>query len=227
MAAILPVWDGYRTRLIVLLARRASSFGMTPVTSPENHGTSDPYFLVLCINGSSAYKNDCDSEVAIIHGKQSEAAVANNVVRFIIRARDLSRLRSFYEAVFDWQFYDVAPDYLSLETYPHDHDDAGNDISPPVLLDTKHGAVLWRHESEPGDGRVFVAGIPEGGLGAGDPGVMVFVEVEDIEKSLAAVEAHEGTAMGSPLEIPGFARVAGFRDPEGNMVGLQQPVSTA
>jgi predicted enzyme related to lactoylglutathione lyase len=163
----------------------------------------------------------------MIAAKQRRLPMANNVVRFIIRGRDLSNLRRFYEAVFGWQFFDVVPEYLSLETYPHDHDESGNDIGPPVVLDTKHGALLWRYEYEAGDGRVFVAGIPEGGLGSGDPGVVVFVEVEDIEKSLAAVITNGGSATGASVEIPGYARVAQFNDPEGNILGMQQPVRTS
>jgi predicted enzyme related to lactoylglutathione lyase len=136
-------------------------------------------------------------------------------------------LRRFYEAVFGWQFYVIADDYLSLETYPHSHDEAGNDINPPVVLDVKHGVVLWRYASEEGKGRVFVPGIPEGGLGRGEPGVTVYVEVDDLRVCLAAVSANGGEITGEPIEIPGYATLGSFRDPEGNVIGLQQPISAS
>ncbi|MPZ24463.1 MAG: hypothetical protein GEU28_13230, partial [Dehalococcoidia bacterium] len=62
----------------------------------------------------------------------------NNVIRFVVNGPDLAALRQFYETVFGWTLYQVQPDFLVLETYPHSHDESGNDINPPVVLDVSH-----------------------------------------------------------------------------------------
>src|SRR5688572_15987960 len=129
--------------------------------------------------------------------------MSNPVVRFVIRGRDLKRLREFYGAAFGWQLYEVAPDYAVLETYEHQHDESGADLNPPVLLDVGHGVLTWKYAGEEGHGRVFVQGIPEGGLAAGEPGVTVYLEVDDVQQSLAKVESLGGSVLQGPTEIQG------------------------
>ena len=148
--------------------------------------------------------------------------MSNPVVRFVIRGRDLKRLREFYEEAFGWQLYEVAPDFAVLETYEHQHDKSGADINPQVLLDVENGVLVWKYAAEEGHGHVFVPGIPEGGLAAGEPGVTVYVEVADVQQSLEKVESLGGSILQGPTEIAGYTTVARFADPEGNPVGLQR-----
>lgn len=57
----------------------------------------------------------------------------------------------------------------------------------------------------------------------GDPGVMLYVEVDDIDDSLAAVEEQGGgTLQGRTLITEEIGWWASFRDPAGNQVGLFQ-----
>jgi predicted enzyme related to lactoylglutathione lyase len=134
----------------------------------------------------------------------------------------MKRLREFYENAFGWQLYEVAPDYSVVETYPHEHDESGNDVNPSVVLDVQHGTLVWKYAGDEGNGHVFIPGIPEGGLGAGEPGVIVYIEVEDVQESLTRVESLGGTVLQTPFEIPGYTTVARFADPEGNSIGLQR-----
>ena len=66
-------------------------------------------------------------------------------------------------------------------------------------------------------------GIP-GGIGAapeGHPGhVTFYVQVDDLETSLAKVESLGGTRAMPPTDIPGGGQIAQFSDPEGHTIGL-------
>ena len=50
--------------------------------------------------------------------------------------------------------------------------------------------------------------------------VIVYIGADDIDASLAKIEAHGGTKVMPKTEIPGFGWFALFNDPSGNMVGL-------
>jgi predicted enzyme related to lactoylglutathione lyase len=67
-------------------------------------------------------------------------------------------------------------------------------------------------------------GIP-GGIGAAPEGqdghVTFYVEVDDLEASLAKAESLGGSRVLEPTDIPS-GQIALFADPEGHMVGLMQ-----
>lgn len=50
--------------------------------------------------------------------------------------------------------------------------------------------------------------------------VMVYIEVDDIAATLAAITAAGGQALVGPLPIPDGRSFAWFKDPQGNMLGL-------
>jgi predicted enzyme related to lactoylglutathione lyase len=66
-------------------------------------------------------------------------------------------------------------------------------------------------------------GIP-GGVGSamGDsPGHSTFyVEVDDLQATLDAIEAAGGSTAQPPMDVPNGPSIALFRDPDGNLVGL-------
>jgi len=69
-----------------------------------------------------------------------------------------------------------------------------------------------------------------GGVAGGPPGyaghLTFYVEVPDVEASLAKAESLGGTRMMGPDEIPGMNIVIGqFTDPEGHLVGVMSVVS--
>lgn len=83
-----------------------------------------------------------------------------------------------------------------------------------------------------GDGPIMSipAGIggPENGIGGhmntgAEPGVTLYVQVRDLDLSLERAVALGGTRTFEPVQIPGGARIAGIRDPEGlNLTLVQQ-----
>jgi len=62
-----------------------------------------------------------------------------------------------------------------------------------------------------------------GGVGPGDdtgPFVTVYVQVDDLQEALDAVEAAGGGTLMPPTTIPGGPTLALFVDPAGNRMGL-------
>ncbi|WP_440102537.1 VOC family protein [Streptosporangium sp. H16] len=68
-------------------------------------------------------------------------------------------------------------------------------------------------------------GIP-GGIGeAGEhtpAGVVMYVVVDDAEETLKQIDSLGGEKETPPYDIPGIGKMAVFRDPDGNRIGLWQ-----
>jgi len=56
--------------------------------------------------------------------------------------------------------------------------------------------------------------------------VLVYIGTDDIEASLAKVEALGGSTLVPMTEIPGMGWFAIFRDPTGNQIGLYKAMPT-
>jgi predicted enzyme related to lactoylglutathione lyase len=65
-------------------------------------------------------------------------------------------------------------------------------------------------------------------LGIAPPGVpphwIGYLEVDDIEKRIAGVEAHGGRVLRSPFDVPGIGRIAIVTDATGAAMGWITPV---
>jgi predicted enzyme related to lactoylglutathione lyase len=147
--------------------------------------------------------------------------MADPIAMVVIRGQDLAGLRRFYSEVFGWESYEVTRDYAAVETVPHEHDQDGNDIYPPVELTVRGGAINWRYQGEQGRPRMHLPG-PYIGISSGDPGAIPYIEVADLVATLAKVEEAGGSLVQQITEIPGFTLIARFADPEGTVIGLQQ-----
>jgi predicted enzyme related to lactoylglutathione lyase len=116
------------------------------------------------------------------------------VVHFEIVGQDSEKLQSYYSELFGWRI------------------DANNPM--------KYGIVV-REENLNADG----VGIG-GGVGPGPEGypghVTFYVEVPDVEASLAQAESLGGTRMMGPDQVMEGLVVGMFSDPEGHVVGLIQ-----
>lgn len=93
-----------------------------------------------------------------------------------------------------------------------------------------YGAVFdWRF-TDVGPAKL-IAGGHEGGMSGmlnalGHPPetyVMVYVQVDDIERTLGRVAAEGGTKLVGPLPLPDGRRFAWVNDPAGNLLGLLTP----
>ncbi|MEU9947306.1 VOC family protein [Streptomyces sp. NPDC047939] len=61
------------------------------------------------------------------------------------------------------------------------------------------------------------------GTGAA-PRILLSIGVDDVDETLARVEALGGSVGGAPKDMPWGQRVAHIKDPDGNPVNLTQPI---
>jgi uncharacterized protein len=109
-----------------------------------------------------------------------------------INADDVQRAKGFYEAVFDWRFEPWGP----LDYYQVK--DAGDGLL---------GALQGRRELKPGAKML---------------GFEATMGVEDINATIAAVEAAGGKIVMPAIYLEGVGRLIYFEDTEGNLVGAMQ-----
>jgi len=123
------------------------------------------------------------------------------VVHFEVTGKDPGKLRSYYSALFGWEFDTNVPVASAIS-------EAGN-----------YGFV---DRNTTGDG----TGIP-GGVGGGkeyDGHVIFYVGVPDVEAALQNAESLGGTLVLGPEKNPGGDLVVGhFTDPEGHLIGVAGP----
>ena len=111
-------------------------------------------------------------------------------------------------------------------------------------MDSRVGPRRQRARTSPGWGRLVDPGDPwdaddpmkygmvgaePGGIGGGiaqaqdkKPRVTFYVEVANLEESLKKAKKLGGKTMMEPSDVPGGPRIAMFKDPEGNAIGLVQ-----
>jgi predicted enzyme related to lactoylglutathione lyase len=114
------------------------------------------------------------------------------VVHFEIIGQDGGKLQEYYGELFDWEF------------------DASNPMSYGVV--TREGNV---NDEGAGIGGGVATG-PEGYEGH----VTFYVEVPDVEASLAKAESLGGTRVMGPETIMESIELGLFTDPEGHLVGV-------
>lgn len=122
--------------------------------------------------------------------------MSGRIVHFELPYDDEARVRAFYGELFGWD----------LQSYP------GTEYT---LVST----------GPTGDRGPTEAGYINGGLGRRSESLSaptVVIDVEDIDATLADVEARGGTVVQSRSPVGEMGWAAYFRDPEGNVVGLWQ-----
>jgi predicted enzyme related to lactoylglutathione lyase len=116
------------------------------------------------------------------------------VVHFEITAQDGKKLHSYYSELFGWEI------------------DADNEMG--------YGLVQREGNTNP-DGVGIGGGIATGPEGY--PGhVTFYVEVPNVEESLAKAESMGGTRMMGPEEVMPDLIIGLFNDPEGHTIGVMQ-----
>lgn len=122
------------------------------------------------------------------------------VVHFEIMGTDPGKLRGYYGELFGWEFQ------------------VGDATSEKVSQPGTYGFV---YGNTTGDGN----GI-NGGIGGGEPQVLFYVGVPDVEAALRKAESLGGRRLlGPEPESGGDFAVGRFVDPEGNVVGVAGPSS--
>jgi predicted enzyme related to lactoylglutathione lyase len=118
------------------------------------------------------------------------------VVHFEITGKDGAKLQSYYADLFEWEI------------------DADNPMA--------YG-VVQRDGNTNSDG-VGIGGGINGGPEGYDGHVTFYVEVPDVEASLAKAEALGGTRMFGPEEVMPDIEIGLFTDPEGHTIGVIKAV---
>jgi uncharacterized protein len=114
------------------------------------------------------------------------------VVHFEITGKDGEKLQSYYSQLFGWDI------------------DANNEM--------KYGIVA--REGNTNDDGIGIGGGISGGPEGYDGHVTFYVEVPDVEASLAKAESLGGTRMMGPEEVMPGLTIGLFTDPEGHVIGV-------
>jgi predicted enzyme related to lactoylglutathione lyase len=120
------------------------------------------------------------------------------VVHFEIIGTDPAKLRSFYTALFGWEFQ------------------TGDATTETVSQAGNYGFL----DGSPTDGGI------NGGVGGGEGyerRVLFYVGVPDVEAALRNAESLGGSRRMGPEGTPGTLVVGQFTDPEGNLIGVAGP----
>lgn len=127
--------------------------------------------------------------------------MARPVVHFEIVGEDPAALRSYYGALFGWEYDTESP------------------VAPEVSDAGEYGFIDLITGV---DGSGIRGGV---GGGPGRRGYSVFyVAVDDVEEALVAAERLGGRRVMGPAANPnGSLMVGHFTDPEGNLVGVAGP----
>ena len=123
------------------------------------------------------------------------------VLHFEIHASDPERGIKFYEKVFGWTFqkWEGPMDYWLVTTGP--------DSEPGI------NGGLVRRQGEI-DGQAVIA-------------YVCTIGVEDLDATMATVEANGGKVALPKMPIPGMGWLAYYKDTEGNIFGMMQPDESA
>ncbi|HVB74229.1 MAG TPA: VOC family protein [Ktedonobacteraceae bacterium] len=121
--------------------------------------------------------------------------MANPIVHIEIPATNTSAAGKFYGEVFGWK----------------------------IEADQMYGYVQFQSEGGPGGGFVDVEGAAEGHIQYKPDSLLVYLATDDIDATLAIVEAHGGKTVLPKTEIPHVGWFAVFTDPSGNRLALFTP----
>ena len=125
--------------------------------------------------------------------------VDHTIVHFEIPAKDVDKLKQFYEQVFGWKIiqYPSPLDYWIIQTVPVDEN--GAPLRPGV-----NGGMFRKQESE-------IKPIN-------------YISVESINDYLAVIQKLGGKVISPKQEVPNVGWIAAAEDPEGNQFALIQPI---
>ena len=127
----------------------------------------------------------------------------NPVVHFEMPAEDTKRMVDFYSHVFGWQshFYgEEMGNYVTVSTA--ETDERGMLKKPGAI----NGGFYPRNASMPNNCPSLV------------------IAVDDVQEHIRKVKDAGGNILGEPTDIPGIGKYVSFRDTEGNVCSLLQPV---
>ena len=122
------------------------------------------------------------------------------IVHYEIAAKDIGKLKPFYEGLLGWKITSF-----------------GGPVAEYEAIDGKQGAEFGI------DGGMYPVSQADD-----TPGVRLYANVDSADAYAAKVEGLGGTIIVQPVEVPGGGiKIALFRDPEGNTIGVVETLSQA
>lgn len=136
----------------------------------------------------------------------------NRVVHFEIHANDLERAKKFYSSVFGWKMQQM-----------------GSEFGNYVVVMTGPGMdKLEELPKNPGiNGGMMARNAPTPPQGQGPNAYVCIVSVDDIDAYIKKVEAAGGKPQTDKMDVPGVGLLRYYKDTEGNIFGMIQPVIPA
>jgi uncharacterized protein len=125
----------------------------------------------------------------------------NPVVHFELPCEDRERAVKFYQSAFGWQIQMMGPemgDYVVVTT-------ASRDSKPDAFRGAINGGIFRKQADGPQHPSVVIG-------------------VDDIQASIKKVTDAGGTVLGAAMDIPGVGTYVSFRDTEGNVNSMIQPL---
>ncbi|MEW6721853.1 MAG: VOC family protein [Candidatus Micrarchaeota archaeon] len=128
-----------------------------------------------------------------------------NIAYFEIPADDLERAKKFYQKVFGWDIQKylmtgVPEDYHSVMTGKPQ-----NVKGPNYEMSQLNSGGMMK--------RMFP-----------NQPIMNYVQVDSVEKTMEMIKKNGGKEMGERMDIPNVGKIAFFKDSEGNVLALWQPM---
>jgi len=128
----------------------------------------------------------------------------NPVVHFELPGEDMERMKSFYEKTFGWKLNQLGPEMNNYVTAQTSETKADGFPTEPGRI---NGGLYQKTKDN---------NLPS-----------VVIGVEDIQHHVKKVEEAGGTILAQPMMIPGVGMFASFKDPEGNILSMLQPLDMA
>jgi predicted enzyme related to lactoylglutathione lyase len=126
----------------------------------------------------------------------------NPVVHFEMPAEDVKRMADFYSGVFGWEtefMGEQMGNYVTVST--HDTENFGAAAQRGAI----NGGLYPKQEGQ-------------------EPHPSIVIAVDDVDEHIRKISKAGGQVLGKPVDIPGVGKYVSFRDTEGNICSILQPV---
>jgi predicted enzyme related to lactoylglutathione lyase len=127
----------------------------------------------------------------------------NPVVHFEMPAEDRKRMADFYTRAFGWKAEFLGEDmgnYVTVATIETDEN------RMPLHPGAINGGFYPRNDQMPSNCPSLV------------------IAVDDVNEHIKIISEAGGTVLGNPTDIPGIGKYVSFRDTEGNVCSILQPI---
>jgi predicted enzyme related to lactoylglutathione lyase len=127
----------------------------------------------------------------------------NPVVHFEMPAEDTKRMAEFYTKVFGWQSHFLGEEMGFYVTVSTTETDKQGMVKNPGAI---NGGFYPKNENMPNNCPSLV------------------IAVDDVKEHIKKITDAGGKVLGNPTDIPGIGKYVSFKDSEGNVCSILQPL---